>query len=627
MKIIDLRIKNYKCLVDFELLDAPDVVVLAGPNGTGKSSVLEAILFFKERIGAYYSWELPGTIVNATAPFAEISIKFKVFPEEIEYLKKLHNRELEGDTLEGWIKIGKNGNLIESKIPNELSILLRTYRNEDFPNVGIFDFYNPNRFMGRKELRSITVGAFDDREEKRRRVTFLPGIKFNLTKDYLAQCALGDLQTLQRKVRKEQVKVGPEDLSDSLEPIKSIFNNLLAPKKLKEVDISSSPITFVVETPQGEVDIDDLSSGEKEILFGYTELLKLHPQNSIILYDEPDLHLNQEVERKIIPILRSIGANNQFWIATHSFGIMDSVEYRELFRLENYSGSNQVTRVFGDEEKYSTFRSVAGDVGIVTLGQKIVFLEGTEWTDKHILETFFEEYKGKVTFVSSGSVRDVTGISQKILDLLHTSSRFNFYYAIRDRDFMEKSERKRVMEGGNQRLYVWERYHIENYLLNFEAIYQVLKRNLTPCPCSDSKDVKEKIVEILRQESDRFLSMMIKYYVNKELRGSYFDIGYSRIEDHAIEQAEKLKNKLSQIFKRDTMLQIIGKKRKEFEEAIESDEWTRMLPGRHILGLFIGKYGKGLAYKPFKNQLVHEIKDRDEITKELKAAVSQLLKI
>jgi len=515
MKIKDLIIKNYKCLVDFELVDAPDVVVLAGPNGTGKSSVLEAIVFFKERFGPYHGWTLPGTVVNTAAEFAEISVRFKVFPEEVGYLESVHNRKLASDELEGWIKVAKNGNVIESRVPRELSLMMSAYRNKDFPNIGVFDFYSPYRFIGRKELRSITVGAFTDEEEKRRRITFSPSEKFALTKDYLAQCAMGDLQTLYIKVRKERAKVGFEDMPDSLDSIKRVFNNLLAPKKFKEVDFSKSPIRFVVETPQGEVDIDDLSSGEKEILFGYAELLKLHPQNSIILYDEPDLHLNQEVERKIVPLLRKIGTNNQFWIATHSFGIMDSVEYNELFRLENYSDRNQVMRAFSDEEKYNTFRSVAGDVGIVTLGQKIVFLEGAEWTDKHILEGFFEEYKGRVVFVPSGSIREVVDISQKILDLLHTSSKFNFYYAIRDRDFMRSSERERIIEKFSQRLYIWERYHVENYLLDFEAIYEVLKRNFAPCPCSGPEDVKEKMIEILRSESDRFISMMAKYEVNK----------------------------------------------------------------------------------------------------------------
>ena len=52
-----------------------------------------------------------------------------------------------------------------------------------------------------------------------------------------------------------------------------------------------------------------------------------------------------------------------------------------------------------------------------------------------------------------------------------------------------------------------------------------------------------------------------------------------------------------------------------------------MLPGRDILKLFIGKHGQDHAYELFKNQLVHEIKARDRVQKELKAVLSQLLRL
>ena len=624
MKIQSLTIKNYKCLVDFQIEDAGEIIVLAGPNGSGKSSVLEAIIFFKERIGPYYGWTLPGDIVSIDADHAEIFIKFKVYLEEIEYLKRIYNIDLANDTLEGYIKVAKGGNVVETRVPKGLLQLLTTYKHKDFPNIGIFDFFSPYRFMTRKDLKTIDVGAFIDPNEKRRRVSFVPREKFEKTKDYLAQLRVSDIQSAFIKVSKEAVKVGKEDLPDSLRPIKNIFNSLLAPKKFVEVDFSESPIKFIVETPQGKVDIDDLSSGEKEVFFAYTELLRLNPKNSIILFDEPDLHLNQEVERKIVPLLRNIGESNQFWIATHAFGIMDSVQYDELYRLENYAGRNQVTKAFGDEDRYETFRSVAGDVGIITLGQRIVFLEGTEWADKYILESFFEDYKGKVVFVPSGPVSEVMRISDKILKLLQTTSRFNFYYAIRDRDYMTDAERRNLMETGNERLHVWERYHVENYLLDFDVIYDVLSRNVTPCPCSNPRDVKEKILDILRKERDRFVSKMVNYEVNKKLKGIYFDIGFENIEEQAQTKAEDLKSKLLPIVETERIKTTIKNKSIEFQGALDSGEWIKILPARNVLKLFISKYGRELRYKPFKNQIVHQIKNEKRVPQEVQALIKFL---
>lgn len=54
MKITALKIKNFKSLKNVHMADIPDIIVLAGPNGIGKSSILEAILCFKETLETYY---------------------------------------------------------------------------------------------------------------------------------------------------------------------------------------------------------------------------------------------------------------------------------------------------------------------------------------------------------------------------------------------------------------------------------------------------------------------------------------------------------------------------------------------------------------------------------------------
>ena len=190
MKIKKLTIKNFKSLVDFEILNVPDIVILAGPNGTGKSSVLEAIIFFKEKVGPYHGYTQTGTVVNTAAPFAEISISFKIYPEEIKFLKSVHNIELEKDILEGWIKIDQNGNLIGQNISNGLKQMLTAYRIKEFPGIGTFDFFNPNRFMVKKKLTNLTVGVFTDPQEKSKRVTFSPSEKFSLTKAFLARARI-----------------------------------------------------------------------------------------------------------------------------------------------------------------------------------------------------------------------------------------------------------------------------------------------------------------------------------------------------------------------------------------------------------------------------------------------------
>ena len=426
MRIEELEIQNFKGLKNVCMTNIPNIVVIAGPTGVGKSSILEAIACFKEKTAPYHSWNKPG-LVCIDSTIAEIKITFQLFPEDLEYLLGVHKMDNVEAKQTGSIKIAPNGSLIENNVPKPLKILLSLYDRINYPSMGIFEYLNPYRLLKSKELNSLNLSSLTTQEEKIRRITYIDQ-KFDQTKDYLAQLRFHDLQNLDKKLNEGQEKISKTEVGDSLKPIKDIFNKFLSPKKFFGVDLSSSPIKILIQTPEGKVDIDYLSSGEKEILSVFANLLKLKLKNSIILFDEPDLHLNQEIERKIIDTLKGLGENNQFWIATHSFGIMNSVDFKELYRLEHFRGENQIVRVFDDEEKFSTFKSVAGDAGLITLGEKIVFLEGIEYTDKHILETWFEDQKDKITFVSSGSVSNVLRISDKILKLIQTSTKFNFFF-------------------------------------------------------------------------------------------------------------------------------------------------------------------------------------------------------
>ena len=44
-------------------------------------------------------------------------------------------------------------------------------------------------------------------------------------------------------------------------------------------------------------DINDLSSGEKEVLYGYLRISNLAPRQSVLLVDEPELRLNPRLIR------------------------------------------------------------------------------------------------------------------------------------------------------------------------------------------------------------------------------------------------------------------------------------------------------------------------------------------
>ena len=58
MKIVNLRVENYRGVRNAEVKSAKSAVVIAGPNGSGKSCMLDAIRLLKSAYGSYHQDEI-----------------------------------------------------------------------------------------------------------------------------------------------------------------------------------------------------------------------------------------------------------------------------------------------------------------------------------------------------------------------------------------------------------------------------------------------------------------------------------------------------------------------------------------------------------------------------------------
>src|SRR5690625_4034835 len=93
---------------------------------------------------------------------------------------------------------------------------------------------------------------------------------------------------------------------------------------------------FVLYIFRGTIDIDELSSGEKEILNTYIQFHHLNPSDSIILFDEPDVHLHPELERRYLRILKTFAEGNQMFLTTHAPEMMIEAGSESLFTVIKY---------------------------------------------------------------------------------------------------------------------------------------------------------------------------------------------------------------------------------------------------------------------------------------------------
>ena len=369
MKIKNLHIKEFKGLrdisINFEKNDEPlDLVVLAGSNGSGKTRVLESILqYFQDHTQYNYRGN---------------SNKIEIYFEEKEKICR-NNVGDEMELYEGlksfsYHEIDNPRNEKHIKIKKELNIL---------PKI----IYVPTEINFQKMNTASTTLVQE--------YNFINIVNTNLIKDipsYIATKMISAmLKNKNEKVGDVQKKVFNE--------INEIFENLSIDVKVEDISQDGRNITLFTNSSGDEFDINELSSGEKQLFLRTLAIKMLNPENSIILIDEPELSLHPRWQQRIVDVYRKIGKNNQIIIATHSPHILGSVKKENIMLLDKDDEGKIVIKT-GDElyDSYGqpTDRVLKDIMGLeATRNPKVFKLleEAGELVDKNEYES--EEFKTK----------------------------------------------------------------------------------------------------------------------------------------------------------------------------------------------------------------------------------------
>ncbi|MDE7414636.1 MAG: AAA family ATPase [Muribaculaceae bacterium] len=84
----------------------------------------------------------------------------------------------------------------------------------------------------------------------------------------------------------------------------------------KHIEITGDK--FIINANGTLLSIDDLSSGEKQILLLLLRIFLLQDKESIVLIDEPENSLDISWQYKLVDLLVNLNPNAQFFITTHS---------------------------------------------------------------------------------------------------------------------------------------------------------------------------------------------------------------------------------------------------------------------------------------------------------------------
>ena len=334
MKIEKVHIKNVKGIKDLELSFKKDdkildLIVLAGVNGSGKTTILEAIKDFFDNKNVNYS-DTEKSNVNLDIFFEDFEKK------NIEEAEKKSNYSKKESKLFDFFN-ALHLYSFDKNIKNasyEIQI-------EKYFNIPPKIIYVPaNNNFGEVETETSTL---------LRNYQFTNIVDSELIEDIPSYIATrrNYLATIEEDLTMKEIT------NKVVNEINSIFNILELDVKLKGFSKDEKTMPIFENSAMEEFDINDLSSGEKQLFLRTLSIKMLEPKNSIILIDEPELSLHPKWQQRIIEVYKKIGENNQIIVATHSPHILGSVSNENIFIL--YRNENGKIEAKTGDELYSSY--------------------------------------------------------------------------------------------------------------------------------------------------------------------------------------------------------------------------------------------------------------------------------
>jgi hypothetical protein len=549
---------------------------------------------------------------------------------KVDELKPLLMSELSASEIVGqcFIPVGGVPNIVNSVA---LQVIFSTFRPSE---IGVIDYHGAQRHYTREYVSGVNLDLDANRQQKSQSTLYNAQAKYQGVKGEMASSYLREILT--------EKAGGKGAAKDTLtETLQSLFETFFPDKRfLGPQPTPDGGLTFPVVTASGAThDLDELSAGEKEILYGYLRIRNSAPRFSIILLDEPELHLNPRLIRGLPQFYqKNLGEalGNQIWLVTHSDALLREVVGRDGYSVFHMLpcaavpvGEGQLKPLKATADLDLALVDLVGDLASYRPGGKVVIFEsgGDADFDRRVAATLFPDLAQNANLISGSNKARVKALHD-ILDRAANSGLLPFqFYAITDRDLGGEDA-----GGPAVNRFEWDVYHIENYFLSPQHIAQVVS-SLTGGRLQSDSEVLDDLRECARFTMTQLLRHELSEVANLELlaaikTGTDAKKGDLAAELHGAVTAsiERLNGLMSHTLQLDTLRQHEQELRSKYEGALADGSWSSLFRGRDILKRYVSFRALPTSYPVFRNLILARMAEQGYQPAGMSAVIEKILR-
>jgi predicted ATP-binding protein involved in virulence len=337
MKVKRLTLRSFRGIDDLTLDFAPNVTVLIGNNGAGKSSILDALAISFTQF-----------VEKVSEVGMEISQKFQYSDIINSFTQSTLQMSVDCLGEQTWIATRdrftdeSTFSAAEGSIPPEevASSFVRNLLNNHRANLPLIVYYPVSRGVTSISLE-LSLNFLEEQARSAQTLAYdhsLPAGRSSFSDFFQWFKIREDLENEVRlekdsSYRDHQLKA----VRDAIYSFSPGFSNLR---------VRRSPLRMIVEK-FGELVVNQLSDGEKCLLAMVGDLARrlaiANPGlpdplqgEGVVLIDEIELHLHPKWQRDIVPALTNTFPNCQFILTTHSPQVLGEVKGK-VYRLKSTS--------------------------------------------------------------------------------------------------------------------------------------------------------------------------------------------------------------------------------------------------------------------------------------------------